>query len=260
MAIIAFDIETGARPLDELKAILPPWNPDSVGPHPGEFNASAVKLGNVKDPAKINDKIADARAKHEAAVADYAAKQETGEVDHWQKIYEEAALAAVTGQVVAIGYRGAETKLHLAVDGVTERHLLVQFWKTYKHARATSRKMVGFRIKNFDIPFLAQRSWMLGVEVPQTILTPTFYLDSLFLDLDDLWKVGNRGSWGKPGFGTLDTIAKSLGIAGKPDDCTGAEFAGLLWSGKPEDREKAERYLEGDLRMVAEVAERLGVS
>ncbi len=259
-SIISFDIETGPQPLDRLKSILPAWNPDSVGPPPAEFNPDSVKLGALKDPAKIEAKIEEAERKHVASIADYYRKKDGGEAEYWEAILKDAALSAVTGQVVAIGYLGKNENLHLAVDGVSEHHLLTQFWKVYQTCRAGRRSLVGFRIKGFDVPFIAQRSWMLGVEVPATILTPTGFLDSLFIDLDDRWKCGNREVWGKPGHGTLDTIAKSLGLDGKPTDCTGADFAKLLWSDKPEDRESAKGYLSGDLRMVMQIAERMGVA
>jgi hypothetical protein len=257
-AIIAFDIETSALPLEKLQSILPPWNPDSVGPHPGEFDPKNVKLGRMTDEVKIAATIEAAQQKHMQAIVDYHERKDNGEANYWAKIQEDAALSPITGQVCAIGYQGQKTQIHTAVGDVSEEHLLTQFWKVYRSARAAHKKMVGFNIKAFDVPFLARRSWMLGVEVPKTILTPTNYLDSLFIDLREIWGVGYRGS-DKPGFGTLDTIAKALGLQGKPDDCTGAGFAKMLWSDDPADREKAIRYLEGDLRIVVEVAERLGV-
>lgn len=257
-AIIAFDIESAALPLETLKSILPPWNPDSVGPHPGEFKLESVKLGRMTDEAKIAATIAAAEQKHMAAIVDYHARKDNGEANYWAEILDKAALSPITGQVCAIGYQGQKTQIHTAVDAVTEEHLLTQFWKVYKSARSANKKMVGFNIKAFDVPFLARRSWMLGVEVPKTIMTPTMYLDSLFIDLREVWGCGYRGT-DRPGFGTLDTIAKALGLQGKPDDCSGANFATMLWSDDPADREKAIRYLEGDLRIVVEVSERLGV-
>lgn len=256
---LAFDIETSPQPIDKLKAILPPWNPDSVGPHPGEFDPKSVKLGNLKDQAKIDEKIEEANKKHVAAIADYYKKKDGGAAAYWEAILQDAALSAVTGQVVAIGYQGNKTTTHLAIDGTSEHHLLTQFWKIYKQSRTERRSMVGFNIKQFDVPFIAQRSWMLGIEVPATLITPPGrYLDSLFVDLDEIWKCGNRG-WAKPGHGSLDTICKALGLVGKPDDCSGAEFSKLLY-GTPEQRAAAVRYLEGDLRMTAELAERLGIA
>jgi len=257
--IISFDIETGPLPVERLKEILPPFDPSSIGPHPGIFKSESVKLGNLKDAKKIAEKIDSAQVAHDKAVAEYEEKKANGEPSYWQSIVDDAALSAITGQVVAIGYQGKKETLHLAVDGITEHQLLVQFWKIYQQGRSEKRSLVGFNIKAFDVPFICQRSWILGVPVPPTITTMTGFLDPVFVDLAERWKAGNRGAWGKPGFGTLDTIAKALGIPGKPDDCKGAEFAQKLW-GSAEDRAIAAAYLSSDLRMTAEVAERLGVA
>jgi hypothetical protein len=258
LKIVAFDIETGPLPLERLQEILPPFDSSSIGPHPGSFDENAVKLGNLKDPVKITEKIAAAKTAHDKAVADYEEKLANGEPAYWAAIERDAALCAITGQVCAIGYQGIQQKLHLAVGNVTEKQLLIQFWKIYQEKRKERRSMVGFNIKAFDVPFICQRSWILGVDVPSTITTPTGYLDSTFVDLAEIWKAGNRGAWGKPGMGSLDVICRAMGIKGKPDDCQGAEFFQKL-HGTPEERAIAEAYLSGDLRMVVEIAERFGL-
>ena len=260
MSSVIFDIETGPLPLDHLQAILPAFDPATLGKPPGDFDEASVKLGNLKDAAKIQAKIDDAREKHAADAAAFAKKLETGESDHWSAILDRAALSAVTGQVVAIGYGGQKRLYHYAIDGMSEAAVLKQFWAVYKSMRATSRKLVGFRIKQFDVPFIVQRSYILGVDVPGTILTPTGYLDSSFVDLNDIWSAGNRfgGSPGA-GLGTLNTICKACGLVAKSEESTGAEFAQLIWSESEEDREKARRYLEADISATEALAERLGV-
>jgi DNA polymerase III epsilon subunit-like protein len=256
--VIVFDIETGALPLEDIQGVLPPFDPKSIE-RPGPFDPKSVKTGNLKDEAKINEKIEAARKAHTERCAKFQYELESAESKHWNDIESKGALNAVTGQVVAIGYRGKSETLHLAVDGVTERQLLSQFWKLYKEARKSSRPMVGFNIKTFDVPFITQRSWILGIEVPSSILTPTGYLDSTFVDLMDRWKTGVRG-FGQAGFGTLNTVCKACGLSTKPSGCTGADFASMLFSDDSEQRAAAESYLRNDLSMTAELADRLGVS
>lgn len=252
---VIFDIETGPLPLDQLQQLLPPFDRSTV-PNPGEFDPEVVKLGNVKDQAKIDEKIAAAREKHEQAVRDYANQLCRAEEAYWQSIQERAALSAVTGQVVAIGYQGNKTLLRY---GVSERAMLIEFWKQYRACRSASRPMVGFNTKSFDVPFLAQRSWILGVGVPPTILTATGYLDSTFVDLRDRWQCGNR--WGgEKGYGTLDVVCRSCGLPGKADGCDGVNFAAMLASDDDAQREVALDYLRNDLAMTSALADRLGVS
>ena len=70
---IYFDIETGPLSFGEL--VIPPFDP------------SQVKLGNIKNPDLIAEKIRTAEENH---TADYI---------------RNAALDAISGQVLAIGYR-----------------------------------------------------------------------------------------------------------------------------------------------------------
>lgn len=257
MNAVIFDIETGGLPLEQLQSVLPPFDRNSMK-HPGQFDPKSVKVGNLGE-AKANEKIDKSREDHTTACVRFQEDLARAEACYWTDIQDKAALSAVTGQVVAIGYLGRKETLHLAVDGVSERALLVNFWKQYLTLRKSSRPLVGFNIKAFDIPFLAQRSWSLNVEVPASILTPTGYLDSMFVDLMDRWKCGVRG-WGQSGHGTLNAVCKSCGLSGKPSDCTGADFAKMLWSNDPAEREIAVSYLRGDLTMTAQLAERLGIS
>lgn len=255
--IIVWDIETGAQSPDTIKSVLPPWSPDSIGSHPGEFNPATVKLGNTKDKDKIDAKIAEAAEKHAAAVQAYEQKLATGESTYWQEAMDKAALSAVIGCIVAIGYHGKKRLLHIVNSAIDERFIINEFWKTYASARQTRRQMVGFRIKPFDLPFIIQRSWILGLDVPPEVFTPTGYLDQTFVDLEERWKCGNR-SFGLPGHGTLDAICRAMCIGCKPNDCTGADFAKLIATGNPEDFAKAQSYLDNDIDMTVALAERLG--
>lgn len=253
---VIFDIETASMPLRTIKSILPPWDPSSIGSHPGEFDPSSVKTGNIKDPEKIKAKIDEAREKHEKAVVDFEAKASNGEQSYWTDIVEKAALSATVGQVVAIGYHGKKRVHDLAIDGKSERQLLMTFWKTYKDVRQAGRQMIGFNIKSFDVPYLVQRSYVWGIDVPASILTPTCYLDQLFIDLLDRWKAGNRG-FGPSGHMTLDSICRACGLPSKSTEYTGADFARLLY-GTAEERASAIQYLDCDLDATVNLAVRMG--
>lgn len=256
--IVIFDIETGPLPISDLMAVLPPWDPASAGAHPGEFDPASVKTGNLKDESKIQAKIAESAERHAQAVADYEAKLSKGESSHWESVMDKAALSAITGKVVAIGYQGRKRSIQYANSRTTERSMLESFWSVYRDVRSTQRSLVGFNSEAFDVPFIIQRSWILGIEVPSSAFTPTGYLDSHFIDLMRRWKCGNRG-FGQPGHSTLDAVCKACGIGGKPANCTGAEVASLL-AGDDDDIATALSYIHNDLDMTAALADRLGVS
>ena len=205
--IIGFDIETG--PLEKL----PP------------FDRSTVKLGVLKDKAKIE-------AKYVAAEQAYI---------------ERAALSPLTGRVLAIGIGDLETDP--LILGGEESSLLESFWGAVDH----TAHMVGFNIRGFDLPFLVRRSMLLGVDVPPGMIDARGYWHHCFVDLLDRWRCGDRQLWVK-----LDALAAAFGVAGKLEGVTGADFADL-WHGTKKDREKAVAYLKQDVQILLELAPRMGV-
>ncbi len=240
--MIVFDIETGPLPEDVVLANASPFEPL---PHPGQFDPDSVKLGNIKDQAKIDAKIAEKRAEHEKAVADHEAKN-TAEHSAWKKsAISRAALSAFTGQVLAIGFQnGSHSKIRVE----PEPDMLGEFWLVYRRARESRTNLVGHNILGFDLPFLIRRSWLLGVDVPDQVFDGR-YFDRIFVDTMKYWQLG---TWGGE-VAKLDAIDKYFGGDGKNGD--GSMFAELLKS----DRTKAIEYLSNDLKITARVATRMGI-
>ena len=254
--MLCFDIET--CPLSE-EVVLAAAGEFIPPPHPGEFDAGSVKLGNLKDQAKIEAKIAEARAAHEAAVSQHAQAVEQSRQSWVAEQMDRAPLSPITGRVLAIGYWSA-TKQAAVIDHGGDRgcevEMITNFWGQYRKMRQTSRRVVGVNIFGFDLPFLIRRSWILGIDDPPTIRQDYRWWDKLFIDLREIWLLGQK--WGDcPS--SLDHMARSLGCGQKPEDCDGAQFHKLWLSGDPEQREKARQYLLNDLEMTWRVAERLGV-
>ncbi len=266
--MLVIDIETGPLPDDQLRAAVAPFTPP---PHPGEFDPSSVKYGNLGE-AKRAEKLQQAQADHATLVSNYAANVKQAEADWWADVVNRAALDPTTGRVLCIGYYSAETKAKvidggLNKDGVCghaslEVAMLTNFWNQYGKMRTAGRKIVGCNILNFDIPFLARRSWILGVDVPATVRSGR-YLDPIFCDLMEAWLLGQRLGQVEAGLGA---IGRALGLGGKaklngtPDGqpASGADFH-KYWFGTPEQRKEAEAYLVRDLELTKEVADRLGV-
>jgi hypothetical protein len=249
---IVFDIETGPLEMDRLKQIIRPFDRSSVS-HPGEFDPSTVKCGgNIGGPdsEKGKAKIEEARLAHAKAVVDFKSNVDRAEQEYWSKVADRAALSALTGRILAIGYKSINTTVidHIGSDR-TERDLCESFWDRYRSARKQDRMMTGFNIKPFDVPFIAQRSIILGVEVPGTILQNGRWLDSVFVDLYERWGFGSKAS------GNLNEICHALGLPGKPDGVDGSMFAGLFLN--PETFQEAIEYLEQDLSIEFDLAERL---
>jgi DNA polymerase elongation subunit (family B) len=171
----------------------------------------------------------------------------------------KAALKAISGTVLAIGYKSLEkTLIHGVGESIAgivldEREVINRFWNNYKNLRESSRNIIGFNIEGFDLPFLVQRSFILGITVPRSLFQNLRYLDSIFVDLRKVWCAGQ---WN--GEGTLDQICKACGLGSKSEgEVKGANFY-EYWRCSQEDREKAKGYLVNDLDMTWALADRLG--
>jgi predicted PolB exonuclease-like 3'-5' exonuclease len=214
-----FDIETIPLPIEQILAICGPFNPDNV------------KLGNLKDAEKKAAKIAEAQESYES------------------DLLERAALDPMLGRVAAIGMMNVGTgKAIVAGEKSDDEKLLVAgFWKKYTECRSSARQLIGFNIEGFDLPFLVQRSWILGIEIPETLIESERYFDrTTFADLMKVWTFG-----GYKDFVSIDKVARALGVGCKNGD--GADFA-KMWV---EDRPKAIAYAVNDLKLTAEVAKRI---
>jgi len=247
---LIFDIETGALPLEKLKTICPPF---SAPPHPGEFNPGSVKYGNAKKEDKRAEILEAAKAKHADACESYSIDVRYAEANYWAEIQDKGALSALTGEVLAIGYKSTKVAIDFVDEENTEAGLLARFWRQYQTIRSTNRKMVGFNISGFDIPFIVQRSWLLGIPVPDSVFSgPQRYLEPVFIDLMKFWSAGAWGNVAK-----LTVIAQAMGVGAKPEGINGGDFARLFRN--PETRDVAIDYLNNDLEITFGVAERLGV-
>ena len=217
MQTIVFDVETGPLAESELSALLPPFDP------------AEVKTGNLKDPAKIAEKIAEAEANHR------------------RDFIERAALDPLTGRVVAIGMMDLETDAFSIIGHDDEARTLREFWEAARGEMGRLNPMLGFNIFNFDLPFLIRRSWKHRIKVPFGIRRGRYWGDQL-VDLRDAWQLGDRQARG-----SLDSISKHLGVGAKNGD--GKAFA-ELWR---TNRQQAEAYLRNDIELTAKVADALVV-
>ena len=217
MQTIVFDVETGPLAESELSALLPP------------FDAAEVKTGNLKDPAKIAEKIAEAEANHR------------------RDFIERAALDPLTGRVIAIGMLDLETDRFSIIGHDDEAQTLREFWEATHGELGRLNPLIGFNICNFDLPFLFRRSWKHRLLIPLGLRRGRYWSDQI-VDLRDAWQLGDRQARG-----SLDSISRHLGVGAKNGE--GKAFAGLWQT----NRQQAEAYLRNDIALTAKVADALGV-
>jgi hypothetical protein len=208
---IYFDIETGPLPLSEL--VIPPFDP------------SAVKLGNIKNPDLIAEKIQKAEENH---TADYI---------------RNAALDALSGQVLCIGYRidHQQSGVFSSEPG-GEAAMLREWWQLLTYYERNP-KLIGFNVKSFDLPFLVKRSWKHRITVPYWLRQGRYWND-LVIDLREVWQCGDNRA-----HGSLAAISRHLGLGDKAGN--GADFS-ALWN---TDREAAIAYCRRDVQLTQQVAD-----
>lgn len=206
-----FDIETGPLPPSEL--VIPPFDP------------SQVKLGNIKNPDLIAEKIRNAEENH---ASDYI---------------KTAALDAISGQVLAIGYRfEQDAPVVLCVGPLTEKEIIQKFWNLLD---SFDRKpqVIGFNIKPFDLPFLIKRSWKHRVTLPYWIRCGRYWND-LIVDLREVWQLGDNRA-----HGSLNAISRHLGLGEKAGN--GAMFSELYQT----NRQAAIDYCLRDVELTQKVSD-----
>jgi len=255
--VTAFDIETGPLPEEQLRKLYRPTGKNFTQP---PFNEADVKLGNIKDPEKQRAKIEEARQAHAENEVKLAESAVEWERIHWQGFVDSAALHAQTGRVLAIAFNecGSAHIDTLLADNTeeSEHELLRLFWNRVMEIASQVDTLVGWNSNNFDIPFIMQRSWILGVRFPIGVFSNNFrFLHNCFVDLMQVWGCCQRSQFYK-----LDDVAVSLGLPGKLEGISGKDFHKLYFSERDEDRDLALSYLCQDVRLTAQVAEALGVA
>lgn len=251
--MLVFDLETGPLPEEQLRELYEPLDESQVeGLVTGDFDPSVVKVGNLKDQAKIAEKIEAARQAHETAKANASKIIAEAREQHWNQFVGRAALSPITGRILVIGYYATEKNVTL-VSQKPEPDLLTEFWQKYEECRTAGRKMVGHNIGGFDIPFLVRRSWLLDIPVPATVFDRGKWLDSdTLVDTLRLWKCGTND--GEP----LDSLGRAFGLGGKTEGVNGGDFH-RLWFGSEQDRAKAIEYATRDVVLTGQIAIRMGV-
>jgi len=275
-----WDIETVPRPEAELLALMPPpaVMPEDIK-NPPEADLSKCPVygcDEAKQDAWKQKKLADHAVATEAARSTWEERQ----IEAKQKFIDDAALSAVTGSVKLIGIRDYEAKVtHILVAGASkeqldkigratypsivsfhwmasERDALHCFAANVNSGAVTPRnldhqsafKLIGFYTHGFDLPFIFRRCWIMGAAVPWSLRKGRYFNDSVSLDLQELWKLGDN----QVKTGGMDELAKVLGTKRKAG--SGERFY-ALWESDPVG---AILYLLGDLDATEEMAVKMG--
>ena len=225
-----FDIETGPRPDEELKAVY-----------------------REKTEQEFAD-TCDKRWKADTVAAKYAEYK----VNAWQEFVNKAALSPTTGRVLLTGIL-RHGDLHF-LDADSEADNLRTFWADIEVLLIDKVPIIGHNSNGFDLLFMVRRSWLLGVMVPREVRQGRYW-NPLFRDTMEWWNCGARD------YVKLNAIAGFFGVGQKTEGFKGGDFSELWfgqmpveqWGTPAEQRAKALEYNGQDLRLTALIAARMGM-
>lgn len=191
---IFIDIETGPLPVEQREFLRP--------------DAASIKTGNLKDLAKINDKVQQAIREWEAG--------------------EGCALDPMQGEVLVIGYAvedDAVKQLHGKEPG-----MLREFWALLSSNASHNPHIIGHNIR-FDAGFIVKRSLAHGIEMPSHYIHDLFsYQPKFWQDTMQAWMLGDR----RADMVSLKKLCGFFGVEVKDGEITGANFA-ENWHGGNKD-------------------------
>ncbi len=234
-----FDIETGSIN-DLVHADVDPYPP---------FNPDNVKLGNLKDPEKIDTKMLKAAEDHK--------RSEKAYID---KAFEKSALDPLVSRVLTIGYISKDTPPIILPPDMSEEEILNDFWTrciSTEDYKTRGFRIIGWSIHSFDLPFLYTRSLINGVTVPDGLIKVSHqrgYWSSRFIDLQ---KEITAYQYGK--YASLQRTARAFNVAqDRSKECSGADFQ-YHWEDAYEhnNHQMAVMHLENDLLETRAIGERL---
>jgi hypothetical protein len=211
--IIALDIETIPNP-DTLALLTEP----------------EVKLGNLKDPAKIADKIAEVKA---AQIADMG-------------------LDPMTGRVLCFAAANNETETGAILEAMTDDAERAVIQELMQMLGYEAMRLVTWNGGGFDLPFIYKRAMILGVNPadfqapPLNAWTKRYTTDTHF-DLMQVW-----GNWTERT--KLDTVAAMV-LGERKQEIDFTTFPELMQS--EEGRNKIAEYCMQDTRLTWRLWERM---
>ena len=157
---------------------------------------------------------------------------------------EKGALDGMSGRVVCIGMLidDQEAITEITLTDEDERRLITEFWRTV----APEDVLVGHNVLDFDLRFLRQRSWILGIKPSRTLDTRKYYSKEV-IDTLQLWT-----NWGNKTGVTLDALGAALGCGKKSGN--GGKVAGW-WAER--DIDSIKTYCQEDVRLAYRIFCRL---
>lgn len=175
-----------------------------------------------------------------------------------EELYDKAGIYAEFAKVVcvstAIFYeKDGQLKLRVkSFSGEDEKALLADFARMLDRFSSAKpdRFICGHNICEFDVPFLARRTLLQGLPLPDLLnLAGKKPWEVRHIDTMNLWKFGDYKH-----FTSLALLARIFDIPTPKDDISGADVGKVFWEDR--DLERIRTYCEKDTITVGRLMQR----
>lgn len=179
------------------------------------------------------------------------------EEDTAESIYGRAGIYAEFGKIICISVGflsyadGGERFRMKSFSGDDEKNLLEEFAALLrKHFNRDVHRLCGHNVKEFDVPFIARRMIINGVQLPSLLaISGKKPWEIQHLDTMELWKFGDYKS-----YTSLNLLASALGIPTPKDDIDGSQVCSVYYEEK--NLPRIVTYCQKDVFTVAQVLRR----
>jgi hypothetical protein len=217
------------------------------------FDLESAPLPNVRDyvdPPDVSNIKAPGNYKKADAIEAYIAEEKVERLAKFERdCVEKAALDFNTARIVALGVsvNGASTA-RVIRDEYEEAQALEGFWAVGRHLL-----LVGFRVREFDLPLMIQRSRYLGVQAPSIDLG-RYARNSTVCDLYDLLTFNDLRAEALMKR-SLTSFCRRFGIP-VDDAVSGADVPALVAAG---EWDAVKAHCISDVQLTVALAQRLRV-
>ena len=232
---IYFDIETGPEPYRVIENIVRYEDDDEP------------KIGNATKPETIERKI-----------REWNENKEQRKKKFFWKTQSRAALNPLLGRVIGVGYhRESFGDTVVRIDTENEAQIITELLSQMGEVTRRGGLVVTYNGDSFDLPFLANRAAILGIDVGNLLSCELFSefgkTPNSFVDLAKVWLRYGSGysrSYDLPKF---EELCSAFGIEAKTQGFRGDKFHVVA----KENKIKAIDYLTEDVEALRQLAERL---
>lgn len=183
--------------------------------------------------------------------------------DEWTEPLEElypmkAPLMSEHGMIVCISYGIFKNGIlqigsFLNRDGNEEK--LMNDTKKLFDSVGSKKRICGYNIKNFDIPWITRKMYKYGLDIPNNINTfDKKPWETWNLDIFDVWKSSGKIQRVNS---SMDEVAYDLGVHSSKEKMDGSQVYEYYWIKK--DYNSIMEYCEEDVKTLVNITKKMGL-